>query len=111
MSQKPRGYHGGTSISYSIEQALQLMRSLPLEGMNDELIAKVVRTSLESAGVSIPTLLEQANRHQDDITNEIVRLQGEISSLHQAVEEKTTQVTAYQKQLAEISTLRERFGE
>jgi hypothetical protein len=108
MTQDQYGYQGGGMI-YTIEQALQLMRELPLDGMNEKLVVGVMRTSLESAGVSIPQLLELANQRQDQITNEIVRLQGEISSLREAIEMKTNQVTAYQEQLGEIGSLRERF--
>lgn len=111
MSQNPEGYYGGPSIAYSLDQALALMRSLPEAEMNEEVIGQVMRTSLESAGVSIPSLLEVAAQRQDQITDEIVKLQGEISTLQQAVDEKTAIVKNYQEQLAEIGTLRERFGE
>ncbi|MCP4604276.1 MAG: hypothetical protein GY847_27775 [Proteobacteria bacterium] len=105
MTQDPQGY--GTN--YTIEQALQLMRELPLEGMNEKLIISVMRSTLESAGVSIPNLLSMSNERQDQITNEIVRLQGEIASLNEAIQQKTAQVQAYQEGLADIGSLRERF--
>ena len=105
MTQDPQGY--GTN--YTIEQALQLMKELPLEGMNEKLIISVIRSTLESAGVSLPNILAMANERQDQITNEIVRLQGEISSLNEAIQQKTMQVQAYQEGLAEIGSLRERF--
>ncbi len=109
MTQDPHGYQGNSATSYTIEQALHLMKELPLEGMNEKLIINVMRTTLESAGVSIPRLLEMANERQDQITNEIVRLQGEISSLNEAIQQKTGQVQQYQEALGEIGSLRERF--
>jgi hypothetical protein len=109
MTEGHQGYGQGAGAQYSIEQALELMKSVPTEGMPEKLVVQVVRTTLESVGISIPSLLEAASRRQDEVTNEIVRIQGEIASLHQAIEEKTAQVAYYQEQLAEIGSLRERF--
>ena len=110
MAQNPREAVGSTQISYTVEQALHLIRQLPLERMNEELIVKVIRATLENVGVSIPALLEAAAQQQDAITNEIVRLQSDIVSLQQAIEQKSSQVATYQSQLAELSSLRERFA-
>ena len=103
------GFGQGQSGPYSIEQALDLMRSVPVEGLNEKLVVQVVRRTLESAGVNIPELLEEAGRRQDQVTNEIVRIQGEIANLHAQIEAMTAQVASYQEQLAEIGQLRERF--
>ena len=97
------------STPYTVEQALKLVNDLPVEGLNEKLVVSVMRTTLESVGVSIPMLLEMSSQRQDQITNEIVRLQGEISSLRQAIEEKTGQVGFYQEQLAELGALQNRF--
>ncbi len=105
MTQDPHGY----GVNFTIEQALHLMKNVPLEGLNEKLVVQVMRTTLESVGVSIPSLLEMSSLKQDEITNEIVRLQGEIASLHQTIDEKTQQVSAYQEALAEIGSIRERF--
>jgi hypothetical protein len=109
MTQDPSQYNGG--IPYTIEQAMQLLKELPLEGLNEKLVVGVMRSTLESAGVSISSLLEMSSQRQDQITNEIVRLQGEIASLRDAIEEKTSQVTFFNDQLADIGSLRERFEE
>jgi hypothetical protein len=109
MNQGPTSYAPGTSTGYTIEQALDLLKSVPTEGMPEKLVVQVIRTTLESVGISIPQLLEDAARRQDQVTNEIVRIQGEIASLHQAIEEKSAQVAYYQEQLGEIGSLRERF--
>jgi hypothetical protein len=111
MTQGPNQYGSAQPGGYGIEQALALLKSIPTEGLPEKTVVDIVRKTLESAGISIPALLEVANRRQDEITNEIVRIQGEIASLHQAIEEKTGQVSFYQEQLAEIGSLRERFEE
>ena len=110
MSQNPRDPHASGQVGYSVEQALQLINTLPLESMNEALVVHVVRTTLENVGVSIPRLLESAAQQQDAITNEIVRLQSEISSLQQAIEQKTSQVTTFQTALVDIGALRERLS-
>jgi hypothetical protein len=106
------GYHGQGAqpgTPYTVEQALDLMRGIPTEGMPERLIVQVIRKTLESVGISIPDVLAAASRRQDEVTNEIVRIQGEIASLHQAIEAKSAQVAYYQEQLGEIGSLRERF--
>jgi hypothetical protein len=100
---------GGMAIGYGVEQALELFRQVPLGGLNDRMVIDVVRKTLESTGISIQSLLDAAAIRQDEMTNEIVRIQGEISALHQAIEEKTMQVQMYQAQLAELGSLRDRF--
>jgi len=96
---------------FTIEHALQLMKELPLEGMNEKLVIDVMRMTLEKAGVDIAALIQLANERENEITNEIMRLQGEIASLNEAIQEKTAQVAAYQEHLGEVSSLRERFEE
>jgi len=104
-----QGYSTAPSSGYGVEQALTLLRQVPLDGLNEKVVVTVIRKTLESAGISIPHLLDAATRQQDAVTNEIVRIQGEIASLHQAIEEKSRTVQVYQQQLAEIGSLRERF--
>lgn len=104
-----QGYQQGAHSQYTVEQALDLLKRVPLDGLNEKVVVKVIRATLESAGISIPHLLEAANTRQDQVTNEIVRIQGEIASLHQAIEEKSALVQGYQEQLADIGSLRERF--
>jgi DNA repair ATPase RecN len=108
MNQGGYGY-GAQGQNYSIDQALALMRSVPAEGLNERLVVQVIRKTLESAGISIPQVLGAVVQRQDEVTNEIVRIQTEIASLHQQIEIKTAQVQNYQDQLAEIDQLRERF--
>jgi len=94
---------------YTIDRVLDLMREVPADGPNSKLVIQVVRKTLESAGINLPSVLEMSNQRQDAITNEIVRLQTEISSLRQAIDEKTEQVSKLQSYLGELGQLRERF--
>jgi len=94
---------------YGIDQALELLRQMPSDGDNDRLLIAIIRRTLESTGIDIDVLLIEAVKRQDEVTSEIVRVQGEIASLHQQIEEKTILVREYQESLAEIGSLRERF--
>lgn len=94
---------------FGVDQALDLLHNVPLGGLNDRMVIDVIRKTLASAGIDVQTLLDAAALRQDEVTVEIVRLQGEISALHQAIEDKTEQVRRYQEQLAELGSLRDRF--
>jgi hypothetical protein len=111
MSQAPYGYGTSAQVQYGVDQALSLMKQVPLEGLNEKLIVSVIRRTLESMGVNIPTLLQASAERQDDITQHIVGLQSEIASMNQAIEEKRSQVNQLQDQLREIGLLMERFEE
>jgi hypothetical protein len=100
---------GGTANQFTIEQALMLLRQVPLGGLNDRMVIDVMRKTLESTGISIQALLETAAFRESEIQNEIMRVQSEIAALHQAIEEKTSQVQIYQSQLGELGTLRDKF--
>ena len=103
-----RQYTGG-SVGFGVDQALGLIRQVPLGGLNDHMVIDVIRKTLASAGIDIQALMDAASLREDEVTGEIVRLQGEISALHQAIEEKTAQVHRLQEQQEEIGSLRDRF--
>jgi hypothetical protein len=100
---------GGQAGGFGVEQALELFRQVPLGGLNDRMVIDVVRKTLESTGISIQTLLETAAFRESEMQNEIMRIQGEIATLHQAIEEKNMQVQVYQRQLTELGSLRDRL--
>ncbi len=100
---------GEKASGFGVEQALELLRQVPLGGLNDRMVIDVIRKTLASTGINLQALMEAAAYRQDEMTNEIVRIQSEISALHQAIEDKTAQVQMYQSQLAELGSLRDRF--
>ena len=102
--------YGVGSAGFGIDQALQLLRQVPLGGLNDHMVIDVIRKTLASAGIDIQVLMDGVSLREDEVTGEIVRLQSEISSLHQAIEEKTAQVQRLQEQQEELGSLRDRFG-
>jgi hypothetical protein len=103
-----RQYTGGT-VGFGVDQALGLLRQVPLGGLNDHMVIDVMRKTLASAGIDMQVLMDAAALREDEVTGEIVRLQNEISTLHQAIEEKTAEVQRLQEQQEEIGLLRDRF--
>ena len=103
-----RQYNTGSG-GFGVDQALGLLRQVPLGGLNDHMVIDVIRKTLASTGIDISALMDAAALRQDEVTGEIVRLQSEISSLHQSIEEKTNHVQNLQEQLAELGSLRDRF--
>ena len=97
-------------MTYTIEQAIQLMNGLPVD-MNQELVIQVMKASLESAGISVEDLFLSATQRQEEITQEIMKLQSEISALTEAIELKTGQAAGYKEQLGEIVSFVERLGQ
>jgi hypothetical protein len=97
-------------MTYSIEQAIQLMNGLPVD-LNQDLVIQVMKASLESAGISVSDLFQSATQRKDEITAEILKLHGEISALHEAIELKTGQAAGYKEQLGEIMSFVERLGQ
>jgi len=103
-----RQYNVGSS-GFGIDQALQLLRTVPLGGLNDHMVIDVIRKTLASTGIDIQELMAGVSLREDEVTGEIVRLQNEISSLQQAIEEKKAQVQQLQEQQEELGSLRDRF--
>jgi predicted nuclease with TOPRIM domain len=108
MGAMNRSYNPGGG-AFGVDQALGLLRQVPLGGLNDHMVIDVIRKTLASAGIDLQALMDAAALRQDEVTGEIVRLQNEISTLHQAIEEKTAQVQRLQEQQEEIGSLRDRF--
>ncbi|MDJ0761808.1 MAG: hypothetical protein QNJ97_02370 [Myxococcota bacterium] len=95
-------------MSYTVEQALHLYKNLPIDEMSPDLFNTVVKVSLDSAGVSISELKEMAEQKQDNITEAIMGLQGEISAVEEAATEKKEQIVQLQN---EVSSLEEAAAE
>jgi peptidoglycan hydrolase CwlO-like protein len=102
----------GTNVngSFGIEQALALFKQFSSAG-DDPKVIDIVKKTLASTGISIPALLDEAASQQDEVTGEIMRIQGEVASLNQRIESLTMTVGDLQEQLAEIGSLRERLEE
>src|SRR6266545_6088697 len=62
--------------NYGIEKAIELMRLLPAD--NIELVVQVVKKTLESLQIQVPSIIKDASRKQQDIEGRIDVLKKEI---------------------------------
>jgi hypothetical protein len=102
--------HAAASVEaddYGIEKAIELMRTLPSE--NVELVVKVVKFSLESVGIKLPTIIEDAARRQKDIQGRIAVRKAEIADLEQEIKVRKEEIDALEFDYLETTTVRERL--
>ncbi len=92
---------------YGIEKAIELMRSLPQE--NVELVVQVVKFSLESVGIKLPTIIEDAIRRQKDITGRIGVLKGEIADLEGEIKQRRDEIDRLEADHKETTMVRDRL--
>jgi len=92
---------------YGIDRAIELMRTLPSE--NIELVVQVVKFSLESVGVKLPTIIEDAIRRQKDIQGRIGVLRTEIADLEQEIKVRKDEIERLDADHKETSMVRERL--
>jgi uncharacterized small protein (DUF1192 family) len=92
---------------YGIDKAIELMRTLPSE--NIELVVQVVKFSLESVGIRLPTIIEDAIRRQKDIQGRIGVLRGEIAELEQEIKVRKDEIERLDADHKETTTVRERL--
>jgi hypothetical protein len=91
---------------YGIEHVVQLMRSLPLE-QNSELVAEVIRRTLESVNVSIDAILADAHHKEEEIHTRIDALTQAVEEMQREIATRRKHVADLQKQLAEITKARD----
>jgi len=92
---------------YGIDRAIELMRTLPSE--NIELVVQVVKFSLESVGIKLPMIIEDAIRRQKDIQGRIGVLRTEIADLEQEIKVRREEIERLDAEHRETSTVRERL--
>jgi len=109
---EPASAKGGTKVTpetddYGIEKAIELMRTLPQE--NVELVVQVVKFSLESVGIKLPVIIEDAIRRQKDIQGRIGVLKGEIGELEQEIKTRKDEIDRLDADHKETSMVRDRL--
>ncbi|MBW2528999.1 MAG: hypothetical protein JRI23_32785 [Deltaproteobacteria bacterium] len=86
------------SKPYGIEQVIELLADLPTD-QNSDLVAVVVRKTLESAHISIEAILEDARNREADF-------QQRIEMLTRAIEEMQEEIASRRKHVAELQKKR-----
>ncbi len=94
--------------AYGIADAIQLMRTLPIQ-QNGELVIRVVRATLGSLNVRLPQIIEDAARKQKMTQERITGIHAQIASLEKQLEAHRNEITALEADLKETTEVKERL--
>jgi len=99
-------------LSYGIDQAIQLMRSLPLDqnnGQNTSLVVTVIKTTLESLQVRVPDIIADASRKQADLEKRVENLSKEISDFEKEIAQRKDEIARLEEDHRETTRAKERL--
>ncbi len=92
---------------YGIEQAIALMRTLPSDSV--ELVVRVVKHTLESTDIHIPTIIDDATKKQKRIDDRVALLKEEIRDLEAEIAQRTEEIGNLEEDHKETSKVKERL--
>jgi prophage DNA circulation protein len=98
---------GGQS-KYGIAEAIQLMRTLPVD-QNTELVVRVVRATLASLHVHLPEIIDDASRKQKTIQDRIAAIHGQIAEIEKQLEVHRKEISGLEADLKETTSVKERL--
>ncbi|HEX7506477.1 MAG TPA: hypothetical protein VF550_06880 [Polyangia bacterium] len=93
---------------FGIDDAIQLMRSLPTDP-NSALVVRVVRVTLAAVNVSVEEIVADATRKEARIREGIAALEARIVDLEGQLGALRREIAAHQADLKETSNVRERL--
>jgi len=94
-------------IPYGIEEATELMRGLPEDHI--ELVALVVKRTLESTNVKVSTIIDDASQKQKRIDDRISLLKNEIGKFEEEISLRRGEISTLETEGEEITTVKERL--
>ncbi|HET6611641.1 MAG TPA: hypothetical protein VFG83_06620 [Kofleriaceae bacterium] len=94
--------------SYGIEQAIELMRTLPSD--NVELVVRVVKQTLESTHIKIPRIINDAAKKQSDIQGRIKVLRDEIAEHESEIATRRSEILSLEADYNETSLVKDRLS-
>lgn len=103
-----RSSKGGRAPAYGIADAMQLLRSLPVD-QNLELVIRVVRVTLNSLNVRVEDIIEDATRKQKSISDTVAALHGQVADLEKQLEARRREIAAHEADLKETTSVKERL--
>ncbi len=95
------------SDDYGIDKAIELMRTLPSD--NVELVVQVVKFSLESVGIQLPTIIKDAIRRQNDLQSRVGMLRSEIADLEAEIKLRKEEIEKHEADHKETTMVRDRL--
>jgi hypothetical protein len=93
---------------YGIEQAIQLMRALPVD-QNPELVVQVIKTTLESLRVKVVDIIGDASRKQKDLEERVQNLKRAIADFEKEIETRKEEISRLEADHAETTAVRGRL--
>lgn len=93
---------------YGIQDAIQLMRNVPMD-TNVELVVAVIKTTLESLRVRVPDIIEDATRRQNDIEARAADLKQQIAEFEREIATRKDEIGRLEADHAETSLVKERL--
>ncbi|HEY3355473.1 MAG TPA: hypothetical protein VGQ83_19645 [Polyangia bacterium] len=97
------------SSGYGIEQAIQLMRSLPSDLQTTDIVVQVIKRTLESAQINVGAIIQDASRKEERIETRIRTLQEEIAMHEKEIATRRSEIERMQTDLEETSKVKERL--
>ena len=94
--------------TYRIADAIQLMRGLPID-QNPELIVGVVRATLASLNVDLPSIIDDATRKEKAVQERINSSHVQIAELEKQLDAHRREIAAAEADLKETSAVKERL--
>jgi len=97
-----------TQPRYGIDEAIRLMRTLPVDD-NVDLVVRVIKRTLESLSVKVPDIIEDAGKRQDQLRAKISEHQAAIVQLEREIDARRFDIGRLEDELAETTQVRERL--
>ena len=94
--------------AYGIAQAIQLMRSVPVEG-NVELVVAVIRSTLESLNVRLSDIIDDASSREHTLHSRIETLKAEIAEYEKQIDARSQEIGTLHSELSETTKVKERL--
>jgi hypothetical protein len=102
-AEAPRGSQG-----YGIDQAVALMRTLPV-AENPELVVRVMHHTLESLNVHLPGVIEDAQAKEVSLQERMEKLDAEIEGFAEQIDLRRQEIARLAAELKETSTVKDRL--
>jgi hypothetical protein len=94
--------------SYGINQAIELMRALPVD-QNPELVVVVIKTTLESLKVKVADIIADADRKTKDLEERVGNLKRAIADFEKEIETRKEEIGRLEADHHETTAVRQRL--
>ncbi|MDB4967528.1 MAG: hypothetical protein JWN44_3217 [Myxococcales bacterium] len=93
---------------YGIEQAITLMRALPMD-QNPELVVAVIKTTLESLKVKVSDIIVDADKKTKDLEERVANLKRAIADFEKEIETRKEEIGRLEADHKETTGVRARL--